>query len=52
MKNIETNLLNELCAAIEKKQELQLQLIIAEREVEELRETYRAYKEKEDGNNG
>ena len=44
MKHIEEYLLEEMSKAIEKKQELELQLMIAEKEWESIRAAYRALK--------
>lgn len=43
MKHIEKYLLEEMSKAIEKKQELELQLLIAEKEYESIRAAYRAH---------
>ena len=44
MKHIEDFLLNEMAAAIERKQEAELQLIIAEKEYAAIQAAYRALK--------
>jgi hypothetical protein len=49
MKHIEEYLLEEMSKAIEKKQELELQLMIAEREYESIRAAYRALKQYQGG---
>ena len=43
MEHIEAFLLDEMSKAIEKKQELELQLLIAEKEYEAIRAAYRAH---------
>ena len=43
MKHVEEFLLEEMTKAIEKKQELELQLLLAEEEYKSLRAAYRAY---------
>lgn len=45
MKQFEDLLLEEMSRAIEKKQELELQLMIAQKEYEAAQAAYRAYKE-------
>lgn len=47
MKPIEDFLLQEMSKAIQKKQELELQLILAEKEYAAIRAAYKAYKEAE-----
>lgn len=49
MKHIEEYLLNEMAAAIERKQEAELQLIIAEKEYEAIRAAYQALKQHQGG---
>lgn len=49
MKHVEEYLLEQMAAAIEKKQELELQLLIAEKEYEAIRAAYRALKQHEGG---
>lgn len=44
MKHIEEFLLNEMTRAIHKKQELELQLMIAEKEYQAIQASYRALK--------
>lgn len=44
MKHIEEYLFNEMVKAMEKKNVLELQLIIAEEELERIRAAYKAYK--------
>lgn len=44
MKQVENFLLEEMSKVIEKKQELELQLILAEKEYEAIRAAYKAYK--------
>lgn len=47
MKQIEDVLLDNLSKAIEKKNELELQLLLAEKEVKAMRAAYKALKEEE-----
>lgn len=45
MKRFEDLMLEEMAKAMEKKQELELQLMIAQKEYDALQAAYRAYKE-------
>lgn len=49
MKHIENYLLTELAAAIEKKQQAELELMIAEKEYEAIQAAYRALKQHQEG---